>query len=480
MSMLKHSLLFTAATVLGTGWLPADERRAPNLIVIVSDDQGYRDVGFNGGTDIPTPNLDRLAKGGVVFTDAYVTGAVCGPSRAGLITGRYPQRFGFGKTPAYRPGDPQEGLSTREQTLAEALRAHGYTSAAIGKWHLGAHDVFHPLHRGFDEFFGHLGGGKRFFPELLTRRTTTDARNEWESYHTWISRGFEPFRTTGYLTEEFNREALDFVRRRAATPEKPFFLYLAYNAPHAPFEAPEEEIAKFAHLQPEERRSYAGMIAVMDRGVGQVLDLLDEKGLADNTLIFFLSDNGGPTNKNITDNAPLRAGKASPYEGGFRVPMAARWPGVIPAGLRYAQPVSALDIFATIAALNRIPENPDRPLDGVNLIPFLTGQKQGPPHEHICLRMDGSPTRFSLREGDYKIVSVDGNAVELYNLRDDVSEKRDLAASDPALRDRLLAAYRAWDRELLANTLAGLPPEAWGGKSKAAKPPGEGRKPGTE
>ena len=196
---MRTHLHFGAALFLSASppVLATTESPKPNLIVIVSDDQGYRDVGFNGGAEIPTPNIDRLAKEGVVFTQAYATGAVCGPSRAGFITGRYPTRFGCGGTPGYRPDNPREGLPLEEITLAEALRSRGYTSALIGKWHLGAHVRFHPLNRGFDEFFGHVGGGKRFFPELLTRKHTADAKNEWESYHTWLSRGFEPVRTTG-------------------------------------------------------------------------------------------------------------------------------------------------------------------------------------------------------------------------------------------------------------------------------------------
>jgi arylsulfatase A-like enzyme len=441
----------------------------PNLIVIVSDDQGYRDVGFNGGVEIPTPNIDRIAKEGVVFTDAYATGAVCGPSRAGFITGRYPTRFGCGGTPGYRPDNPNEGLPPEERTLAEALRSRGYTSALIGKWHLGAHERFHPLNRGFDEFFGHVGGGKRFFPELLTRKNTADAKNEWESYHTWISRGVEPVKTTGYLTTEFSREAAEFLGRRAAEPEKPFFLYLAYNAPHSPFEAHAEEIAKFGHIENEQRRAYAAMIAVMDRGIGRILDVLDANNLADDTLVFFFSDNGGPTKDQVTDNAPLRGGKSSPYEGGFRVPMAARWPGVIPAGSTFTQPVTTMDIFATIAALNDVPDDPERPRNGVNLMPFLTGAKQGAPHERIYLQLGGG-NGFCMREGDYKIVRVRDGATQLYHVREDAGETRDLAPSDPARVERMLSTFQAWNATLPPPILEGMRPEEWGGKTAKQAP----------
>jgi arylsulfatase A-like enzyme len=317
--------------------LPAAERKAPNLIVIMADDQGYADAGFQGGKDIPTPGLDRLAAGGVVCTSAYVTYPTCAPSRAGFLTGRYPQRFGFERNTAWQPGNPITGLARQETTLAAALRSAGYHSGLVGKWHLGAHENFHPLNRGFDEFYGHLGGGKRYFPDDLILENTLDAKNEPDSYVTWLTRGTEPVRTQTYLTEEFTREALDFIQRRQADP---FFLYLAYNAPHAPLQAPESELAKFAHIPDEKRRTYAAMVSVMDRGVGQLLDLLDELKLADDTLVFFLSDNGGPLKDNGSRNGALRGGKASPYEGGFRVPFVVRWPGKLPAGARFDQPVS--------------------------------------------------------------------------------------------------------------------------------------------
>jgi arylsulfatase A-like enzyme len=463
---MKKSLLLSTALTFCVGLTVAETREAPNLIIIMADDQGYNDVGFHGSTEIPTPNIDRIAAGGVTFTDGYVVYPVCGPSRAGMITGRYPQRFGFGRTPGYRPHNPNEGLPAGETTLAEALRGKGYINGLIGKWHLGAHENFHPLNRGFDEFFGHVGGGKRYFPELLKIRETKQAKNEWESYHTWITRGFEPVRTEKYLTEEFSREALEFVKRHANQPERPFFLYLAYNAPHSPFEAPEEETAKFAHLQPEQRQKYAAMISIMDRGIGQLLDLLDELGIAENTLVFFLNDNGGPIDKGVTDNSPLRAGKSSSYEGGTRVPFAARWPGVIPAGSKFRQPVSSLDIFATIASLNQIPENPERPLDGVNLIPYLLGEKEGAPHERIYLRR-GDGIQFSMREGDYKIVQTRNEPLQLFNLREDIGETKDLAASEPERLAAMKEAYDAWAAQTIDPILEGMRPEEWGGRRAA-------------
>jgi arylsulfatase A-like enzyme len=452
LTLLLSSLLLAAPSLL------AATPRLPNVVVILSDDQGYGDAGFNGGGQIPTPNLDRLAAGGVVFTSGYVTFPTCAPSRAGLITGRYPQRFGFERNTAWQPHNPGTGLPLEETTLAEALRPLGYKSGLVGKWHLGAHESLHPLHRGFDEFFGHVGGGKRYFPEDLTIQRTLDARNEPESYRTWITRGFEPVRTEDYLTEEFTREALEFVRRHK---EDPFFLFLSYNAPHAPMQAPSEEIAKFEHIKDPKRRIYAAMLTVMDRGIGRLIDLLDELDLAEDTMIFFLSDNGGPTQDNGSSNAPLRGGKSSAFEGGFRVPFTARWPGKFPAGITYHHPVSSLDIFATVAAAHNLPKRDDRPLDGVNLLPYVRGEKSGPPHERIYLRMFDTG-RYAMREGDYKIVRNGHNAsIALYNLANDIAERNDLSAAEPERFARMQAAYDKWNDQLIEPVFPGLDMREW-------------------
>ncbi len=437
----------------------------PNLIVIMTDDQGYADVGFNGNSDIPTPNIDRIAKDGVVFTDAYVTYSVCGPSRAGFITGRYPQRFGFERNPAYKPNDPKVGVPLEEKTIAEVLRPAGYKSGIIGKWHLGAHETLHPLARGFDEFYGHLGGGHRYFPEDLTIKDSREAKHEGESYQTWILRGREPVRTEKYLTEEFSREAVEFVQRHK---DGPFFLFLAYNAPHSPMQAPKEEIAKFAHVPDEKRRIYSAMVTVVDRGVGQVLDQLDKLGLTDNTLVFFLSDNGGPTNDNASRNTPLRGQKSDPWEGGFRVPMAARWPGVIPAGTKFTEPVSSLDIMATIAAANGIPEDAERPRDGVDLVPFLRDGKTGAPHERIYLRKFDSGV-FALRDGDFKMVRPKkDDPVVLFNVEEDIGEKKNLAEGNDARLESMRQAYGEWNAQLIEPTFEGLKMKS-GPKAKPAQ-----------
>ncbi len=461
---MKHHIAALALFVLAvlSGDVFGANPGPPNLVVIVADDLGYADAGFNGNSDIPTPNIDRIAKGGVVFSDAYVPFTVCAPSRAGLITGRYPQRFGFERNPAWRPTDASIGLPREEKTIAEILRPAGYTSGVIGKWHLGAHDTLHPLSRGFDEFYGHLGGGHRYFPDDLTIQHTLEAKDEPQSYKTWISRGRVPVRTERYLTDEFSREAVEFVNRHK---DGPFFLYLAYNAPHAPLQAPREEIEKFQHVPDEKRRIYSAMVNVMDRGIGELLNELDKLGLSDNTLIFFLSDNGGAVGSNGSKNTPLRGGKSDPFEGGFRVPMAARWPGVIPAGITFSKPVTALDILATIAAANHLKEDPQRPLDGVNLVPHLLGQENRVPHERIYLRMFDAKS-YAMREGDFKIVkpkqAKDTNAALLFfNLANDQSEKNNIADLEPARLKSLQQSYEKWNAQLIEPIFPGLNMKEW-------------------
>ena len=382
--MKKHLIKFSIVLTILIQWNTYSQNsKKPNIIVILADDLGYADVGFNGCKDIPTPNIDRIATNGVKFTNGYVTFSVCGPSRAGLLTGRYPQRFGYERNPQYRPHDPNMGLPKEENTLAEALKKVGYTSGIIGKWHQGADISNHPLNRGFDDFFGHLGGGHRYFPEDLTIKDSYAVDNdEGMSYKTWIMRNHEPIQTKKYLTDEFSDEAVRFVERHQ---KEPFFLYLAYNAPHSPLQATKEYLDRFPNIVDNKRKTYSAMVSAVDDGVGRLLDKLESLNLDKNTLVYFLSDNGGPEKDNSSDNGVLREGKSSIYEGGYRVPFAMQWKGTVKPGV-YDNAISSLDIFATIAALSKVPIKKDRPLDGVNLIPYLTGKNKGLPHETIYLR----------------------------------------------------------------------------------------------
>lgn len=429
------------------------DQTAPNLIVIMTDDLGYADVGFNGCTDIPTPHIDSIANAGVKFTNAYVSYSVCGPSRAGFITGRYPQRFGFERNPQYLPNDPNMGLPLSETTMAEALGKTGYRCGVVGKWHLGANQKHHPLNRGFHEFFGHLGGGHRYLPEELTLEDSAAARNENESYRTLILNGRTPVKTTKYLTDEFSDAAVRFVEKNK---EQPFFLFLSYNAPHLPLQATPKYLERFKGIKNPKRRTYAAMVSAVDDGVGKLLETLKTNHLEQNTLIFFLSDNGGPTPKNASQNNPLRGNKGDVWEGGFRVPFAARWPAKFPNGVVYDLPVSSLDIFATIASLSGATPDEQRPLDGVNLVPYVRGEIKTPPHHAIYLRKFDQQ-RYAVRRGDYKqVVPFKGGKSQLYNLKNDVGESKNLALREPEVLAELEALRKKWSAELIDPIFLGL------------------------
>ena len=451
--MKKNRIILSIVLAILFQWNSYGQNsKKPNIIIILVDDMGYADVGFNGCKDIPTPNIDRIATNGVKFTNGYVTFSVCGPSRAGLLTGRYPQRFGYERNPQYRPHDPNMGLPKEEKTLAEALKQVGYASGIIGKWHQGADISNHPLNRGFKEFFGHLGGGHRYFPEELTIKDSYAVDNdEGVSYKTWIMRNHEPIQTKKYLTDEFSDEAVRFVENHQKSP---FFLYLAYNAPHSPLQATQEYLNRFPNIVDKKRKTYAAMVSAVDDGVGKLLDRLEALQLDKNTLVYFLSDNGGPEKDNGSDNGILREGKSSVYEGGYRVPFAMQWKGTVKPGV-YDNPISSLDIFATIAALSKTPIKADCPLDGVNLIPYITGKNKGLPHETIYLRKFDAKS-YSVRHKDLKLVLKKDGIPQLYDLTKDIGEQNDIAQQHPEEVKKLQIIRKEWDSQLIDPIFEGL------------------------
>lgn len=431
--------------------LTAQSDKKPNVIYILADDLGYKDVGFNGCEDIATPNIDRIADNGVKFTNGYVSYPVCGPSRAGLITGRYQDRFGFSKNPLFAPNDPNMGLPLSEQTIPAYLKQSGYRSLAVGKWHFGAHPVFHPLNRGFDEFFGFLGGGHRYFPEDWTVKNIEEAKKKTSEYRTRLLHNHTRIDETEYLTDALSRETVSFIDRNA---DKPFFIYLAYNAPHLPLQATKKYLKRYAHIKNKKRRTYAAMISAVDDGVGLVLDKLAEKGISENTIVVFMSDNGGPEHKNASENDPLREGKGSLNEGGVRVPFAMQWPREIKAGMVYEKPVISFDIFGSIIG-NISPEIPTKnQIDGVDLIPFLTGEISGKPHGRLFWRkyiQEGT----GMRSGKHKLV-IQGSQNALYDLENDISETRNIKNKNPEKYNELLTEWKKWQSELKEPVFLGL------------------------
>ena len=432
-------LVFTCFQLTGAF---AAER--PNLVLIVTDDQGYWDVGFNGCTDIPTPHIDRIADEGVRFANGYVTYPVCGPSRAGFITGRYQGRFGYRNNPTLNPADATAGLPVEEDNIAEVLNRVGYHSGIVGKWHLGTHPRFRPNVQGFDEFYGFVAGGHRYFPEDLIYEDieSVDKKGGW--YQTKLRRNDVAVETDEYLTDELSHEAVDFIARNHA---EPFFLYVAYNAPHSPLQASQKYLDRFDHIEDPRRKTYAAMVSAVDDGVGRILDELDQHDLAENTLVFFISDNGGAAN-NGSLNTPLRGTKGQLYEGGMRVPIALRWPGQVPAGLDYEPMVSSLDILGTMAAITEVPIATERPLDGVNLIPYLTGAQSGDPHEFLFWHMFGRGD-MAVRRGDKKLhILGETDEVALYDLAADESETTNLMAEESYRATILLKELEKWQKQL--------------------------------
>lgn len=425
------------------------QTKAPNIIIILTDDQGYGDVGFNGSTEIPTPGIDRIANNGVVCTNGYVSFAVCGPSRAGLITGRYQDRFGFSKNPLLAPKDSTMGLPQSEETLAELLKRGGYKTSVLGKWHLGAHPSQHPNKRGFDEFYGFLEGGHRYFPSEWDLNDISEAKTQYDGYRTKMVRNNRIAEETEYLTDALSREAVDFVKRNS---ERPFFLYLAYNAPHAPMQATEKYLSRFSHIADEKRRTYAAMVSAVDDGVNNLLNTLKDLKLEENTIVFFLSDNGGPTKDNASSNKPLRGNKGDFYEGGIRVPFAVQWKGVLPAGTKYHQPVISLDIFGTMAALTKI--KPKNEIDGVNLIPYLSGKNTGLPHNALFWR-GPYVEKWAIRTPYDKLLLL-AEKTERFAITEDISEKNNLHASSPEKTAQIQSLLDVWKKIFVPPAFMGL------------------------
>lgn len=445
---MKRPGVLAIAILMGVQLLLA-QSRPPNLIIILTDDQGYADVGFNGCKDIPTPGMDRIAKNGVVCTNGYVSFAVCGPSRAGILTGRYQDRFGFSRNPLLAPNDSTMGLPLSEQTIANYLQDEGYTTSVLGKWHMGTHPIFHPNKRGFTEFFGFLEGGHRYFPHEWTLKDFTEAKKQFDGYRTKLIRNNEIVEEQQYLTDALSREAVEFVERNQA---RPFFLYLSYNAPHAPLQATEKYLQRFAHIADERRKTYAAMVSAVDDGIARLLETLEQLNLEENTVVFFLSDNGGPTFDNASDNKPLRGFKGDFFEGGIRVPFAVQWKGIIPAGIRYHEPVISLDIFGTVAACIGKPTKNE--LDGVNLIPYFTGRVTGQPHEALFWRGSESD-KWAVRTRNEKLVLLADSSYR-FHIVSDLGETKNLHPSSPMATRAMQYMLDKWKMKLIQPIFLGL------------------------
>jgi arylsulfatase A-like enzyme len=424
---------------------PFAAAQRPNIVFVLVDDMGYADLGCMGAKDIRTPHIDRLASEGLKFTDFYANAPVCTPTRTAFLTGRWQQRVGFewamGFTAEqYRRVDgkwvdePDKlalGMPAEQVTIAELLQQAGYATGCFGKWHLGYQPEHNPTKHGFDEYFGVLLGHADYY------------RYNYFDGTYCLRDGLEPVKTEGYLTDLLSQRAVNFIRQHAT---EPFFLYVPYLAVHSPFQPPDRPLPAVTkeNMYDGGRRDYAAMLEKVDEGVGMMLAELQKQGVLDNTLFVLSSDNGG---ERYSDNAPLFNHKQTLWEGGIRVPCLMRWPAKLPRGKLASQPAITMDLTATfLAAAGAKPAN-DRPLDGINLLPILTGD-QPPIERTFCWRVNRSNRQMkAIRRGDWKFVQ-DAAVEMLFNLKSDIGERRDLAFRHPEILADLKDRLKAWDAEM--------------------------------
>jgi len=460
--------------------------KPPNILYIVVDDLGKFEISAYGSKTMNTPNIDKLAEDGVLFTDCYVNASVCSPSRAGLLTGRYPQRYGFETQPmemypnnllSYYVGkslintgdfvmttEPvypskknmlKQGIPPTEMNLAEILKMRDYNTAIIGKWHLGLEQDLIPNNRGFDEQFGFYGAFSLYTQHRNSSNVVNFIQDNFSAKHQWktgrkkssaMRRNDTIIEEKRYLTWAFMDEAIEFMEKNNKNPE-PFFLYLAFNAPHVPFQAPQEYYDMHADEKDENKRVYYAMIHALDDAIGNLMERMELLGLDENTIVYFISDNGGATYTGATDNGPYKGGKLSNFEGGVNVPCIIKWKGHIEEGKVYEKPISSLDLFATAVEVAECPLPNDRVYDGVNLLPYLKGEKKGEPHEAFYWRVDHIQ---AMRKGDYKfILSTRDNWVELYKISEDKYEQYDLNLQKNETLIKMRKDYNKWQEGLM-------------------------------
>jgi arylsulfatase A-like enzyme len=461
---------------------PASNKKRPNILLIVADDLGKYEVSGYGATHIQTPNIDAIGENGIRFKDAYVTAPICAPSRAAILTGQYQQRYGFETQPmefypnkvqyalgkkAKRLGDwtistppsyphPEEiehqGIPEEQINLAEILKASGYSTGIIGKWHLGHGNEHIPNNRGFDYQYGFYGAFSLYTPEQKTPGFVNHVQDDMSAKHQWdmkrkhnsaIRENNEVVREEDYLTFALRDKAKSFISERK---DSSFFLYLSFNAPHVPFQAPQNYYDQFSHIKDKNKRVYLSMIKALDDAIGDVMNELKEQGIEENTIVYFISDNGGATYTGATENGPFKGGKFTQFEGGVNVPFMMQWKGHLPENTVYNYPVSALDIFATSISACDVELPNDRKWDGVNLLPFISGENSSQPHEKIYWRTDHIR---AIRYQKWKLImSTRDDWLHLYNLENDLSEEIDLSALNTEEKSKLLRFFNEWNAEL--------------------------------
>jgi arylsulfatase A-like enzyme len=489
----KFKIYFDEKLIQGKAEYLADsvanlsQHKRPNIIVILADDLGATDISLYGNKLVSTPNIDGIGRNGVTFTEGYISSPVCSPSRAGLLTGRYQQRFGhefqpntrylrnmfqyyaIKLLPRFKPLSLlksrdvpsveerlRQGLPPSEITMAEMLKKYHYTTGIFGKWHLGAADFAIPCNRGFDYQYGFYEAFTMYAPKTDTGIANMPLKRDYMDEHEWnvaegrkgncalLTNCQQCVETKKYLTTKLTDEAIAFMDQHHA-PD-PFFLYLPYNAPHAPLQVEKQYYKQFAHIKDPVKRIYAAMIKCLDDQVGRVLRHVDSLGIADNTIIVFLSDNGGAVYNGTTDNAPYRGGKLTNFEGGLKVPFMMQWAGHIKPGSVYTHPIISLDIFATVAAAIGIDLPTDRVYDGVDLVPYANGKK-AEAHKALYWRSDFNK---AIRKDEWKLIINDfDKTTELYNIKEDSTEQINLADKKPQVVKSLLKEIDEWESGLV-------------------------------
>ncbi|HSK13409.1 MAG TPA: sulfatase-like hydrolase/transferase [Phnomibacter sp.] len=438
---LMRSIVILGAVCIGSscsGIKNEKEKTKPNIIIILADDAGYADFGFMGSEDIQTPHLDALRGDGALFTQHYVSSSVCSPSRAGLLTGKYQQRFGHECN--LEPEQPL-AFDTAQITIAEALKQQGYRTAIFGKWHLGDHPHHHPLNNGFDTFWGFIAGGRRYF---------TNEKDDRPGSLNGILNDREPDVFEGYLTDVLGHKAVNYIE---GSKDDPFFIYLAFNAPHTPMDAKEDIVSKFK--EKTNRPVYAAMMWSMDEAIGKVIQKLKETGKYDNTLIFFLSDNGGAHNNN-SSVAPLKGWKGNEFEGGIRTPLIVSWPSKLKGERTYSGVASSLDIFMTALRASGAKEQ-GLQVDGKDLIPYLrSGDLTVHVHDELYWRKD---KMAAARIGDHKLIRLLGEQTVLYDIKNDLREQHDVSSRDTFHLKQLNHKLEQWESTIMKPIWT--EPEAW-------------------
>ncbi len=433
---MKKLKLLVTVFVIGAGQLLLAQSK-PNIVFILSDDAGYADFGFQGSDIMKTPNLDKLASEGTKFNQAYVSAAVCGPSRAGILTGKYQQRFGYeeNNVPGYMSKsclpDDEMGLPLDQTTMGNYMKALGYKTIYIGKWHQGNADRFHPQKRGWDEFYGFRGGARSYWEYSES--------NPNYLHENYLEEGFGNFKESKkYFTEALTDKTIEYIEQYK---NEPFVVFLAYNAVHAPMHAENNDLKEFPELEGT-RQQVAAMTLSLDRECGRVLNKLKELGLDKNTIVVYTNDNGGPSDQNASDNSPLSGCKANHLEGGIRVPFLMRWPGVTDPGTEYQYPISTLDLLPTF--VNAAGGNADTipGLDGVDLTPYVNGKNTERPHQTLYWKKEN---RGAIREGDWKLLRFPDRPAELYNIAEDISETNNLADEYPEMVRDMYKKLFAWE-----------------------------------